>query len=123
MYSAFTEDATVDLSGLSNIGKKFHELRGRDQIASTLLKGIGAIDSSHTLNNFRVDVKERQATVTCYALAQHYRAGEGPTPDTREFLMCNRYRADVVPGGEGLWRIKSMAIRCAWSTGDLGVLD
>ena len=122
VYSAFTEDASVDLRGLSNIGKEFHVLEGREKVASTLLQATGHIDTSHALSNFRVTVNGRQAKLTCYAQAQHFRAGEGPTPVTKEFLMCNRYQAEVVRGTEGVWRIQHIAIRCAWSSGDVGVL-
>ena len=122
IYSAFTEDAYVDPRPLSNIGKTFHELQGRDKVTSTMLKGVGSIDTSHMLNNFRVNVHGHKATLTCYALAQHFRAGEGPPPDTKELLMCNRYLAEVVRENDGTWRMQRLAIRCAWSTGDIGVL-
>ncbi len=122
IYSAFTEDASVDLRQLSNIGKDFHELQGREKIMATLLKGIGPIDTSHMLNNFRVVIDGHKASLTCYALAQHFRAGEGPPPHTNEFLMCNRYQAEIVRENDQMWRIQRIAIRCAWSTGDLGVL-
>jgi hypothetical protein len=121
--SAFTPDATIDLSPISNIGLAFSELSGRDTIVDKLLNSVGPLDSSHHVSNFRVNIAGDSATLTCYALAQHFRTGQGPSPEHRSyFLMGNRYQADLVRGGDGDWRIRRLVVKCAWSEGDIGVL-
>jgi hypothetical protein len=53
IYSAFTSNATVDLSPISKIGLAF-ELNGRDTVVNKLLKGVGRLDSTHHVGNSRV---------------------------------------------------------------------
>ena len=87
VHSAFTPDATVDLSPISNIGTPFSELSGRDTIVDRLLKSVGPLDSTHHLSNFRVNVIGDSATLTCYALAQHFRTSQGPLPEERRYFL------------------------------------
>ena len=58
----------------------------------------------------------------CYALAQHFRAGEGPEPKHRGFLMGNRYDTDLARG-EGKWRVRRLVVICMWSEGDIKVVE
>lgn len=68
------------------------------------------MDSSHHLSNFRVKLNGRQdeAEVYCYALAQHFRKGEGGDPKNRQYLLFgNTYSADIVKSeDEDIWRIR-----------------
>lgn len=51
LYSAFTSNATVDLSPICKIGLAFFELNDRDTIVSKVLKSV---DSTHHVSNSRV---------------------------------------------------------------------
>jgi hypothetical protein len=75
--SAFTTDATVDLSPLSNIGLLFPASISRDTSVEKLLKSVGPLDSTHHVSNFRVSVSGNTATLTCCALAQYFRTRQG----------------------------------------------
>lgn len=121
--SAFTPDAVADVRGLSSIGIDYPELVGRDKVVSTLMNGVGVLDTTHQLGNFRVALNNDSAHLDCYVLAQHWRPGQGASPEhSAEFTMTNRYKVDLVRTSDGSWRMKKIIINCAWSKGDLGVL-
>lgn len=122
LISAFTEDAVVDLGPASVIGIPFSELSGRDKVAKTLLKSVGPLDTTHMTSNFRVSVVGDTAQLSCYALASHFRPGQGPSPEHHKgFTMANRYTTELVRD-DGAWRIRHMVINCTWSDGDIGVI-
>lgn len=126
LHSAFTPTASVDTRPISSIGIPFSEYSGRDTIVSTLLTAVGALDTTHQLSNFRVNVtgEEDKATLTCHALAQHFRAGQGASTAPEHgayFLMGNRYQSELVRDGQD-WRIEKLVIKCVWSQGDVSVL-
>lgn len=111
LRSALTLDATVDISGLSKAtGLDHPPQEGIETIIKGVLAHVGPMDSSHHLSNFRVKLNGRQneAEVYCYALAQHFRKGEGGEPKNREYLLFgNTYTADVVKDeDEDIWRIR-----------------
>ena len=121
VHSAFTVNAVVDLRPISNIGLSFPELVGADNAVAGLSKAVGELDISHHLSNFRVTVTGDKGHLTCYALAQHFKAGEGPKAECRGFLMGNRYQVDLVRG-QGEWRMRRLVVSCMWSEGNIGVL-
>ena len=121
--SAFILDATVDLTPFNKLGFSFKVLSGKDLIVETLMAGVGSIDSSHHLSNFRVKISENDAYLTCYSLAQHFRPGEGPGLQFQDYLLLgNRYTADLVRDGEE-FKIKKIVIDCAWSVGTKDVIS
>ena len=97
LRSAFTVDGVLDLSGLNaSMGEGEHrnERKGVESIVDSVLAHVGAMDSGHHLSNFRVKMDENQtvAEVTCYAIAQHFKANEGQDPTKRDYLiMGNSY--------------------------------
>ena len=123
--SSFTKDAMFDLSGISNIGKPYGHIRGRDGIVERLMSTVGkGLDSMHSVSNFRVDIDGDTATLSAYAIAQHYQHGTGVLPLTSKwFLMGNRYVARLKKEEGGLWKIEDFKIECRWADGDLRVLD
>lgn len=125
MRSAFTADGVLDKSGLSRVtGQEMPPDNGIDAILSTTFALIGPMDTSHHLSNYRVKFngKQTEAQIMCHVYAQHFRAGEGPDPRKRDYILFgNLYYADVVKDGDGsdaMWKIKRMGMHCLWSEGD-----
>ena len=84
------------------------------------------MDTTHMLSNFRTSISDDEAQFECHALAQHWRPGEGRTPEVggeRSYLMGNRYKGTLIKGADGLWRIERFELWCVWSQGDVGVWD
>ena len=128
MRSAFTEDGVLDKSGLmAPLGQDPGADHGIDQIIAITLAHVGPMGSSHHLSNFRLKLNgdETEAEVTCHALAQHFRPGEGLDPSKRDYLLFgNIYHADVVKDGpeeNALWKIKRIGMYALWCEGDTGV--
>ncbi|MFC8828260.1 nuclear transport factor 2 family protein [Streptomyces sp. NPDC057137] len=121
--SSLTEDATVDLTpATTKIGLEFPVLTPRKTVVEALIPTVGPLDTSHVISNIRTTVDGDTAKLSCYAMAQHFPAGEGPKPErTRQALMMNRYDADLVRDGE-VWRISRLTIDSAWFSGDPSVL-
>jgi hypothetical protein len=126
LRSSITLDAMVDRSGLSTVtGRDLPPTPGIDLVERFVLGTIGPMDTSHNVSNIRVklDENQKEAEVTCYVIAEHYKAGDGPDPQKSVRLsVSTRYRADVIEDEkEGLWKIKRVDLVTLWSVGDLGV--
>ncbi|CAK4032211.1 Hypothetical predicted protein [Lecanosticta acicola] len=128
--SAFTKDGVLDISGLSRASGKSHPPQeGIDNIVNGVLAHVGSMCSSHHLSNFRVKLNETadHAEVHCYALAQHFRQGEGHDPSQRDYVLYgSTYWADVVKEGDGegeMWRMRRIEVENIWSEGVRSVVD
>lgn len=128
MRSAFLPDGVFDLSGLSAAtGQSFPPQEGIEAIVNGVLAHLSTLDSGHHLSNFRVKLNDAadQAEVHCYAMAQHFRKGEGHDARKRDYVLYgNAYWADVVKDGTGedaFWRIRRFEIRNLWVEGEPSV--
>src|SRR6202012_909960 len=77
LRSSVTLDAMVDRSGLSpGTGRDLPPTQGIELIDRFVLGTIGPMDTSHHVSNIRVklDQDEKEAEVTCYVIAEHYKA-------------------------------------------------
>lgn len=109
-------DATFDMDGSVT--------KGTDAL-SNLLAFIGPLDTTHLITNVRVDVKEGADTayMTCAALAQHYRAGEGTDPNAKRLMSGSRSIIDLVKdSNDGLWPMKKWTIKMVWTEGDMSIV-
>ncbi|KAF7198374.1 hypothetical protein HII31_00113 [Pseudocercospora fuligena] len=125
LASSLTEDASYDLRPFSFLAD-FGLLVGRENIVTKLLNAVGDKDTTHMLSNFRTQLSEdgKTAKLTCYALAQHWRPGQGQSWVFGNcYLMGNRYDGELVKGDDGLWRFKTFVIACTWSQGDAAVMS
>ncbi|KAF2168446.1 hypothetical protein M409DRAFT_53125 [Zasmidium cellare ATCC 36951] len=129
MTSAFTPDAVQDMTALAFLDSHFGTTHGRDAIVSMASSTVGRMDTTHMLSNFRTSISDNgfTGTVTCYALAQHWRPGQGRSfAFESRFLMGNQYEGEVVRDeseGQGVWRLRKLVIRTMWTEGDFGVFD
>ena len=78
LNSAFTPNATLDLTLMSSIGISYPIITGRDAIVSMFMSSVaGNLDTQHNVTNFRVNLDEdgKGANLTAAAVEQHYRKG------------------------------------------------
>lgn len=114
--SAFTSDAVFELNGTV--------MNGLEAIHAQCYGSVSKLDTTHFLTNLRINILEEdsKAEVTCSALAQHYRTGEGMKPGTTPLLAGSFYWVDLIKDNEaGLWKIKHLKLKSIWGQGDWGV--
>ncbi|KAK1241079.1 hypothetical protein MKX08_001053 [Trichoderma sp. CBMAI-0020] len=126
LESAFTEDATLDLSALSSLGKTFGAVHGLDNISAVCMAAVGkALETTHSLTNILVKLNDENynAIVTCYCEAQHIKKGQAFASDSQDnsLLVKSRYSASVSKKGS-TWRIERLDIVPLWSKGSSSVL-
>lgn len=122
LESAFTDDVLFDVSRVGDEDSGFPPIEGRESVVPMLLMSMGPLDTMHALSNFRVRVDGDRAVLNCYAMAQHFRPGEGPSRHTTDqVMMGNKYDAELVRDGD-IWRIKRLTIVTVWSQGNPDVL-
>jgi hypothetical protein len=93
------EEVTFELKG--DPSRSAHDLT---TIKNGVLAHVGLMDTTHSISNIRVDVKDgaNTASLTCYALAQHCPPGRGK---------------------DGLWKIKKWVLDVIWRQGDRSVME
>ncbi|KGO75581.1 hypothetical protein PITC_098640 [Penicillium italicum] len=113
--SALTEDAVLVLNGTV--------MEGYDAIYSQCYANVSKMDTTHFLTNMRINItEESKAQVSCSALAQHYRDGEGMKPGSDFLLAGGLYTVELVKdAGDGLWKIKHWTLKTTWGQGDRSV--
>lgn len=113
--SALTEDAVLVLNGTV--------MEGYDAIYSGSYVNIAKMDTNHFLTNLRINITgESKAQVSCSALSQHYRGGEGMKPGADFLLAGGLYAVELVKdAGDGLWKIKHWTLKTTWAQGDWAV--
>ena len=118
MNSAFTEDIVVDLSPFRKVGMRYDPVEGRKAVVDRMMTAVGKpLDTTHSATNLRCTVSGDKAELTACILAQHFRGGEGPSPEYQDFYFFgNQYEASLVRAGE-LWRVKKLLIAPAWTFG------
>lgn len=110
-------EAVFDMNG--------NVMTGMDAINGNIFTHVGPLETTHMINNVRVDHKNGadQAYMTAYAIAQHYRPGEGMNPGTKGLLSGASYFIDVVKdSGDGLWKIKKWTMKLIWVDGDMSIV-
>lgn len=114
--SAFTRDTVFDLAG--------YRMDGIEAVTNGCFHGVAKLDTTHFINNIRIDVKEGATTakLTATALAQHYRPGEGVKPGSERFLAGSLYDIDLVKESDGVWRIKVWNLKIVWGEGDRSIV-
>lgn len=97
---------------------------GYDEITANVFARVAPMDTHHQVSNFRIDVQEGASTarLTAYALAQHYRAGEGMVPDAPSLLAGGFYHIEAVKTADGSWKIKSWDVEIKWVSGSWEVM-
>lgn len=121
--SSLTHDAIMDLTPLSNIGMQRGVVEGRDTVVNTLMTAVGKpLDTTHSATNIRCSVDGDSADLTCCVLAQHFRRGEGPKPEFREYYLMGIQYVATILRVEDLWRVSKLVLTPAWTVGNPDVM-
>lgn len=119
LMSVFDPSIVYDLSHMSVIGASFGRYSGRDEVVAYIRNSVGVMDTLHQATNIRVDIQGDDATLTAFALEQHFQEGEGHAGDKKSYLMGNRWWAALIREEEGLWRMKHVELYNMWTQGDM----
>ena len=123
LTSAFTEDCLFDFRPAgAKLGLDFPRLTGRKAILESLLPLLGPLDTSHTVSNLQIEIRENSATLYAYVMSQHFMPREGSRRGSENALLMNRYDCELVRDGQK-WRFKRVTIDNAWSQGDPAILN
>ena len=123
LASTLTEDCVLDFRPAGRkLGLDFPKLTGRQAIVDALIPLIGPLDTSHTISNLQIEIRDDSATLYGYVLAQHFMPRQGPKPDAENALLMNRYDCELIRGGEK-WRFKRMIIDNAWAQGNPEIIN
>ena len=101
--SSLTENAVMHLV-FGKSGMQSRKVEGRDAIASILMSKVGmALDTTHMATNIRCTVDGDKAELTSVILAQHFRLGDGQSPEHDDYFMNgNKYQCTIVRAGGAL---------------------
>ncbi|KAK4944504.1 hypothetical protein LTR10_016178 [Elasticomyces elasticus] len=121
--SAFTEDIYVDLTPFQKVGMKYDPVVGRQAVVERMMNAVGKpLDTTHCATNVRCTVTGGTADLTCCVMAQHFRGGQGPSPEFQDYYFFgNQYKASLVREGD-LWRVNRLMITPAWVQGNPDVM-
>lgn len=121
--SSLIANATMDLSAFSKAGMTPRVVHGRDEIVEVLMSAVGRpLDTTHSATNIRCTVDGDKAELTCCVLAQHFRGGQGASPEFQEYWFNgNQYVCEVVREGE-FWKLSKVVITPAWTLGNPDVM-
>lgn len=132
LYRILNAFDTYDLSLLESsfLGSEVSfEMNGNAMSFETMKTQVfdkaGPMDTSHTVSNVRVDLKDGASTaaLTATALAQHCPPGKGMEVDGPKYLGASMYFLDLVKDeSEGLWKVKKFAMKVIWVQGDPSVM-
>jgi hypothetical protein len=115
--SAWLDDPEIVMDVGGNV------LKGMEAINAGCFDNVGPLDTQHIVSAIRIDVKNNDtAHMTASAQNQHFRAGEGPDPNTKNFMAGSTYHIDVVKDASGRWKMKTFILKFTWSQGDYQAL-
>jgi hypothetical protein len=123
LASALTEDCSFDFTAAGKkLGLDFSKLTGRQCILDVVLPLLGPLDTSHTVSNLQIEIRENTATMYAYVMAQHFMPRQGSVRGSENALLMNRYDCELVRDGQK-WRFKRVTIDNAWAQGDPEILN
>ncbi|KIX00284.1 uncharacterized protein Z518_10423 [Rhinocladiella mackenziei CBS 650.93] len=121
--SSLTEEAIMDLTPFNKAGLNYEPVIGRTAVVERLMAAVGkALDTTHSATNVRCTVNGDKADLSCCVLAQHFRLGQGPSPQFQDYYFFgNQYEASIVREGD-LWKVNKLVITPAWTQGNPDVM-
>ncbi|KAK3717671.1 hypothetical protein LTR37_005738 [Vermiconidia calcicola] len=121
--SSLTEDMIMDLTPFNRIGMDNEPVTGKAAVVERLMAAVGRpLDTTHMATNIRCTIDGDTAQLRCTVLAQHFRRGEGPSPEYQDYyLFGNQYKASEVREGN-MWKVSRLLISPAWTQGNPDVM-
>ena len=100
-------------------------IKGWANLNAHALALIGPLDTQHNNSGIRIDLREGASTarLTCNALNQHFRAGEGHKPGAAHLLAGSTYDIELTLDGKSEWKMKSWKLNITWAQGDWAVMQ
>ena len=86
---------------------------------------LGGVCVSSLFLSKCLDVKDgaKDARLTSYAQAQHFRAGEGMDTSSPNLMSGSIYSIELVHDEQdGLWKVVKWAMKIIWSQGDMSIV-
>jgi hypothetical protein len=98
--------------------------QGMDAIDKNIFQGVGPLTTTHFIMNPRPCLNEdgKTASLGAYALAQHYRPGDGGKGDAERLLSGSIYDLELEKDGDGMWRVVSFRMNLVWHEGNMAVV-
>lgn len=122
---ALFRSALVDLKDFK-FGFNGSELKGEGVIMDAVFHFVGPMATTHSLSNIRIDVESDAAEIasmTAYAIAVHYRKGEGIDPTTSHLTAGAIYDLDLIKDkSDGQWKIQNWGVKLLWRSGDASIV-
>ncbi|MFE3201381.1 nuclear transport factor 2 family protein [Embleya sp. NPDC059237] len=116
--SAFTPDAEFDFRPVAaELGLEVPVMVGIEAIEAVHFNPDVRLDTTHTVDNTRIEITDDRARLTALVEAQHLPTGD----HTRHLLLKNRYAVDLVRTGDA-WAMRHLYVENIWRTGDPKVL-
>lgn len=99
-------------------------ISGLSTIRKAVFDRVGPMDTTHSITNVRVDVKDAADTafLTATAMAQHCPPGRGREPDGPKYLVGSQYSIDLVKDEADGWKIKKWVLSVTWTQGDASLM-
>ena len=95
---------------------------GLKAIKDQIFYPIGPMDTTHMISNVRLlSETEHEATMSAYALAYHYRTGQGMKADADKYVSGVQYHLNLIKEGE-LWKVKEWTMHITWVDGNPEVM-
>lgn len=115
LRSAITEDASLDFEGVLSC-------KGIDELKANVYDRVAKLDTLHLLSNVRVHQESSTtAKVSCSAMAQHCRRGQGVDASGGKYTSGALYLCNVVKVGN-LWKVNKWDAQVIWLQGDASVM-
>lgn len=113
--SALTKDCVFILNGKTT--------EGMDALVTDVFDKVAKLDTTHFVNNVRVNMDGAKASLSASALAQHYRGGMGTDPKAERLLAGALYFVELVKedGDVEVWKIVNWRMQLTWAEGDMAI--
>lgn len=116
LRSSITEDIELEFPGVLSA-------KGIPEVKAGVYDRVSKLDTTHFLSNVRINQESStKAKVSCSALAQHCRMGQGLDGTAGKYTSGVLYLCDMVKDGE-LWKVSRWDAQVIWLDGDASVMS
>ena len=97
---------------------------GVENIIERSVDHVGKMDTQHLVSGIRIDVRPdaKTASLTCNALNQHFRPGDGLKAEKDNLLAGSLYEMEFVKEDDG-WKIAKWVLKIIYTQGTYAVFQ